>query len=111
MVAKLGALNITYCGFGWEKRPKPPTSEKLGEATRRYYEPAIEAFGPNRCMFESNFLVDKVNCSDGVPWNSFKHLAASYAPTERVALLNDKAAQAYGIWPAPKCHGSTKTPG
>ena len=97
VVVKLGALNMTYCGFGWEKRPKPPTSEELCEATRRYYETVIEAFGPERCMFESNFPVDKVSCSYGVLWNSFKRMTSGYSESERAALFHDTAARVYGI--------------
>ena len=97
VLVKLGALNMTYCGFGWEKRPTPPTSEELCEAYRRYYETAIALFGPDRCMFESNFPVDKVSCSYGVLWNSFKRMTADYAPAERAALFHDTAAQFYRI--------------
>lgn len=97
VVVKLGALNMTYCGFGWEKRPKPPTSEELCAAYRRYYETVIELFGPDRCMFESNFPVDKVSCSYGVLWNSFKRMTADYAPAERAALFHDTAARFYRI--------------
>jgi predicted TIM-barrel fold metal-dependent hydrolase len=97
IVVKLGALNMTYCGFGWEKRPKPPTSEELCEAYRRYYETVIELVGPERCMFESNFPVDKVSCSYGVLWNSFKRMTVDYAPAERAALFHDTAARFYRI--------------
>ena len=34
-------------------------SEELAAAWRPYVEPCIEAFGPERCMFESNFPPDK----------------------------------------------------
>jgi L-fuconolactonase len=97
VVVKLGALNMTYCGFGWEARPMPPTSEELCAATRRYYEAVIELFGPGRCMFESNFPVDKVSCSYWVLWNSFKRMTAGYAPADRAALFHDTAARFYRI--------------
>ena len=97
VVVKLGALNMTYCGFGWEKRPKPPTSEELCAAYRPYYETVIDLFGPERCMFESNFPVDKVSCSYSVLWNAFKRMTADYAPNERAALFHDTAARFYRI--------------
>ena len=72
-------INMEVNGFGWHERPRPPTSQELAEATRRYYEYTIERFGAERCMFESNFPVDKVSCSYTVLWNSFKRLAAGYS--------------------------------
>ncbi|MCF8111486.1 MAG: hypothetical protein K9J85_08355 [Desulfobacteraceae bacterium] len=50
-------------GFGWDKRPVPPTSDEFVAAQRRYYLHTIECFGPRRCMFESNFPVDKNSIS------------------------------------------------
>jgi L-fuconolactonase len=97
VVVKLGGINMEMNGFGWHERPKPPTSQELADATRRYYEYTIQAFGPNRCMFESNFPVDKVTCSYGVLWNSFKRLAAGYSATERAALFHDTAARVYRL--------------
>ena len=58
VVAKLGGINMEMNGFGWHERPRPPSSQELMEATRRYYELTIEKFGADRCMFESNFPVD-----------------------------------------------------
>ena len=97
VVVKLGALNMTYCGFGWEKRPMPPTSAELCEAYRRYYETVIELAGPERCMFESNFPVDKVSCDYGVLWNAFKLMTKDYSPNDRAALFHDTAARFYRI--------------
>jgi predicted TIM-barrel fold metal-dependent hydrolase len=84
-------------GFGWHERPRPPSSEELAEATRRYYEFTIEQFGPQRCMFESNFPVDKVSCSYTVLWNSFKRLTAGYSTSDRAKLFHDTAARVYRI--------------
>ncbi len=61
MVAKLGGINMRINGFGWHSREKPPSSEALAAATRRWYEHVIERFGPERCLFESNFPVDKLS--------------------------------------------------
>ncbi|MCP5152848.1 MAG: amidohydrolase family protein [Ectothiorhodospiraceae bacterium] len=95
--AKLGGINMEVNGFGWEHRPRPPTSQELMEATRRYYEHTIELFGVDRCMFESNFPVDKVSCSYQVLWNSFKRLTASYSASEKAKLYHDNAAQVYRL--------------
>lgn len=97
VVAKLGGINMVQNGFGWHERPKPPTSEELMQATRRYYEHAIECFGVERCMFESNFPVDQVTCSYGVLWNSFKRLTAGYSDAEKRALYHDTATRVYRL--------------
>lgn len=97
VVAKLGGLNMDYNGFGWENRPKPPTSEELLEATRPYFEYTIEHFGVDRCLFESNFPVDKLSCSYNVLWNSFKRLTADYSPDEKAKLYHDNAARIYRL--------------
>jgi predicted TIM-barrel fold metal-dependent hydrolase len=97
VVAKLGGLNMDMNGYGWEKRARPPTSEELAQATRRYFEHTIERFGPDRCMFESNFPVDKLSCGYTVLWNSFKRLSGAYSPAERAALFHDTAARVYRL--------------
>jgi L-fuconolactonase len=97
VIAKLGGLNMDYNGFGWEHRPKPPTSDELTAATREWYDFTIEQFGPERCMFESNFPVDKLSCSYNILWNSFKKLTSAYSPSERAAMFHDTAARVYRI--------------
>ena len=94
---KLGGLAMDYCGFGWHERPAPPTSEELAGATRRYYETAMGAFGPDRCMFESNFPVDKISCSYGVLWNSFKRVTRDFSTDEKAKLYHDTAARVYRL--------------
>ena len=61
VVVKVGGLGNPVSGFDWHIRPKPPTSQELTAETSPYYLHAIEAFGPERCMFESNSPVDKVS--------------------------------------------------
>ncbi|HZT47356.1 MAG TPA: amidohydrolase family protein [Hyphomicrobiaceae bacterium] len=97
VVVKLGGLNMDINGYGWEHRPKPPTSAELANATRRYFDYTIERFGPGRCMFESNFPVDKLSCSYTVLWNSFKLLSKGYSADERAALFHDTAARVYRL--------------
>ena len=79
VVAKLGGINMDVNGFNWHEKDRPPTSEELCEATRPFYEYTLDLFGPNRCLFESNFPVDKLSCSYNVPV-SYTHLTL---PTNR----------------------------
>ena len=76
VVAKLGGLAMPDNGFGWDKRDRPASSDELVAAQRSYYRHVIECFGPDRCMFESNFPVDKRSISYRVVWNAFKKMAA-----------------------------------
>jgi predicted TIM-barrel fold metal-dependent hydrolase len=97
VVAKLGGINMEINGFGWHERAQPPSSDELAQATRHYYEFTIEKFGVDRCMFESNFPVDKVSCSYAVLWNSFKRLTAGYSPADKAKLFHDTAARIYRL--------------
>ena len=94
---KLGGLGMPICGFGFETRPDPVPSTELAAAWRPYFETCIEAFGPQRCMFESNFPVDRVSCSYRAVWNAFKHIAAGSSADEKAALFHQTAAAFYGI--------------
>ncbi len=97
VVVKLGGINMEMNGFGWHERSGPPGSQELAEATRRYYEFTIEKFGVDRCMFESNFPVDKASCSYTVLWNSFKRLTSKYSAAEKAKLFHDTAARVYRL--------------
>ncbi|TKT75790.1 amidohydrolase family protein [Aquamicrobium sp. LC103] len=97
VVVKLGGLAMRYAGFEFDRRPRPPSSDELVRAWRPYVETSIQAFGPDRCMFESNFPVDKSMVGYVVLWNAFKKLCAGYGKEERRFLLSGTAAQVYGI--------------
>ena len=72
-------------------------SEELAELLAPLMNYCIEQFGPDRCMFESNFPVDKVFCSYNVLYNAFKRLSQGYSPLERAAMFHDTAARVYSI--------------
>ena len=94
---KLGALSSKRAGFGWHERSRPPSSAELAAAWRPYIETCIEAFGAQRCMFESNFPVDKVSCSYAALWNAFKRIAAGSSAAEKAALFRDTAETFYKV--------------
>lgn len=97
VVAKLGGINMELNGFAWHEQERPPSSLELMEATRGFYEHTINAFGVDRCMFESNFPVDMVTCSYNVLWNSFKRLTTDYSAEEKAALYHDTATRVYRL--------------
>ena len=95
--SKLGGLVMPINGFGFHKRNQPPGSDEIVEATGRYYRHAIDCFGVERCMFESNFPVDKRSCSYQVLWNVFKKLVADASVAEKAWLFHDTAARVYRL--------------
>lgn len=95
--AKLGGIAMPINGFGWHRRDTPATSDELVSATGPYHLWAIEQFGPERCMFESNFPVDRQSCSYHVLWNAFKKIAAQYSEDERDALFYGTATRVYQL--------------
>jgi L-fuconolactonase len=101
VVVKLGGLAMRVGGFGFDREPLPPTSERLAAAWRPIVETCIEAFGATRCMFESNFPVDKGMCSYPVLWNAFKRLAAGCSAAEKAALFAGTAARIYRLGELP----------
>jgi predicted TIM-barrel fold metal-dependent hydrolase len=97
VVLKVGGIQMVVNGFGWHEREKPPTSDELLEQNRDWYLYAIEQFGPSRCMFESNFPVDKLSCSYTVLWNQFKKLSKGFTAQERAAMFHDTAQRVYRL--------------
>jgi predicted TIM-barrel fold metal-dependent hydrolase len=94
---KLGGMGMHFFGFGFEKQAMPPSSEELAKTWRPFVETCVEAFGPQRAMFESNFPVDKRYYSYGVMWNAFKGLAAGYSSAEKAELFFESARRTYRL--------------
>jgi L-fuconolactonase len=94
---KLGGLGMRVFGFDVHEQPEPPSSEKLAGLWRPYTETCIAAFGAERCMFESNFPVDKGSGSYQVFWNAFKRIAAGCSPSEKTALFSGTASKFYRL--------------
>ena len=94
---KLGGIGMRINGFDFHEHDNPPSSERLADAWRPYIETCIEAFGADRCMFESNFPVDKGSYGYGVFWNACKLLAKGASAAEKTALFNGTAARFYRL--------------
>jgi predicted TIM-barrel fold metal-dependent hydrolase len=95
--AKIGGFGMRLWGFRFYERPIPPSSEELAAAIRPYVETCIEAFGPSRCMFESNFPVDKGSFGYAVLWNAYKRLVQNYSDDERDMLFRGTAERVYRL--------------
>ena len=94
---KLGGLAMPRMGFGFELADRPVSSERMAQAWKPWIDACIDAFGVDRCLFESNFPVDKVGCSYGVLWNAFQRIAQGYSTADRDALFAGTAARTYRI--------------
>ena len=94
---KLGGVGMTSFGFDFQERATPPSSDDLAAAWRLYIKPCIEAFGVNRCMFESNFPPDKQSGGYTELWNAFKRITAGASAAEKKALYSGTAARVYRL--------------
>ena len=94
---KLGGRGMTHCGYGFHLQPAPVASTALAAAWHPVFETCIDLFGPERCMFESNFPPDKLSCSYAMLWNAFKRMSSAYSRDERHALFFGTAARAYRL--------------
>ena len=94
---KVGGIGMPMMGHRWDKRDTPATSKELDDAWGEPIRFVIDAFGPERCMFESNFPVDKRGAGYVVLWNAFKRIAADYSADEKRDLFHNTAARAYRI--------------
>ncbi len=97
VVAKLGGLAMPDNGFGWFGRERPPTSDEFVAAQERYYRHMIECFTPERCMFESNFPVDRLSLSYSVLWNGLKKIASDFSQDEQDAMFRGTASRIYKL--------------
>jgi len=94
---KLGGLGMIITGAQYHRGTTPPSSTDLANAWRPYVEVALSVFGARRCLFESNFPVDKAMYSYAVLWNAFKRLASGASPTEKADLFVNNAARVYRL--------------
>jgi L-fuconolactonase len=94
---KLGGLGMLHPGFDFQLHEQPPSSATLATAWRPYLETCIEAFGPDRGMFESNFPVDKQSCGYRALWNAFKRITAGASGDEKAALFAGTARETYRL--------------
>jgi len=97
VVVKVGGLGMALCGFPTSALPERAGSEALANDWRPHIETAIELFGVDRCMFESNFPIDGVTASYPAIWNAFKRVVSGASHDEKLALFGRTAARIYDI--------------
>jgi predicted TIM-barrel fold metal-dependent hydrolase len=97
VVVKLGGIGMPVFGMAWHRQPDATTSSDLAAAWGDDIRWCIDQFGVDRCMFESNFPVDKASCSYAVLWNAFKRIVADASPADKAALFHDTASRTYRL--------------
>ena len=97
VVVKMGGFGNPHSGFAWYEQPAPPNSAQLAKAIAPYLDWCIDQLGTDRCMFESNFPVDRISYSYTVIWNAFKLYSKGFSTTERARLFHDTAVKAYQL--------------
>jgi predicted TIM-barrel fold metal-dependent hydrolase len=102
---KVGGLGMRINGFDFEKGERPPSSVQLANAWKPWMHTCIETFGANRCMFESNFPVDKGSYPYSNGWNAFKRLTAQASAQERDDLFRGTVSRVYRLGADVKVSG------
>lgn len=97
VVVKLGGVGMTPYGSGWAERGRVASSDEIVEAWGPAMLHLIKHFGPSRCMFESNFPVDKVSFSYRTMWNAYKKMTATLSTADREQLFALTAERVYRI--------------
>ena len=97
VVVKLGGVGSLRSGYDWHERKVKPSSLELAKILQPYFEQCIEKFGADRCMFESNFPVEKLSNNYVNLWNAFKRVTQNYSAGERAAVFHNTAARIYRI--------------
>ena len=101
VVVKVGGIGMSIYGVGLNRFPEAPTSEQVAELWSEDIRHCVDTFGPERCMFESNFPVDRQGCSYTVLFNAFQRVAeeAGWSNVERAELFSGTARRFYRLNP------------
>jgi len=94
---KLGGMMMRAALYDYKAAQRPISSEELAAAWRPYMETCIDLFGARRCMFESNFPVEKMGIGWATLWNAFKRIAADASAEEKLALFSGTARRVYRL--------------
>jgi predicted TIM-barrel fold metal-dependent hydrolase len=97
VAVKLGGVTMRLAAFDYMKLERPPTSQELARHWDPYVTTCIELFGADRCMFESNFPVEKMGIGYAGLWNSFKRMVSGASADEKKALFSGTASRAYRL--------------
>lgn len=91
LLAQRPNLSVKISGFGFIDR------KWTVDSIRPWVVETIDMFGTDRCMFASNFPVDKMSRSYDAYWSAFDEITASFSDTERARLFHINAEKSYRI--------------
>ncbi len=97
VVMKLGGMMMRLAAYDYRTEPRPPSSAELAALWGPYIERCIELFGPSRCMFESNFPVEKMGIGWAALWNAFKRITAGASADDKRLLFSGTARRVYRL--------------
>ena len=95
---KIGGIGMdNYFANDWVNQTKPPTSDEVASVWKEKILWCIELFGAHRCMFESNYPVDRQTLPYSVIWNCFQKVTDSFTESEKSDLFSSTACTVYRI--------------
>lgn len=97
VVAKLGGMAMPDNGFWPMDGTGRPDVDEFVAVQGRWYDVMLDSFGPERCMFESNFPVDKFCVDYAVIWAAFERFASRFDTAGQAALFADTARRTYRL--------------
>jgi predicted TIM-barrel fold metal-dependent hydrolase len=97
VTVKVGGMAMRLNGYDFHQQARPPSAQALADAWKPYVDTCVEAFGANRCMFESNFPVDKGSYSYSAYWNACKLLSKGASADEKRDLFAGTANRFYRL--------------
>tara|TARA_B100001093_G_scaffold316138_1_gene301623 strand:- start:4091 stop:5098 length:1008 start_codon:yes stop_codon:yes gene_type:complete len=94
---KLGGLCMPITGWAWHERTENVDLQEIYDNQADFYKFVIDLFGPRRCMFESNFPIDRLSISYKTLWNLFKLIGLSYNECEKQYLFSKTCIETYRL--------------
>lgn len=98
---KLGGIGSPMLGYDWQSLARKPDAQTIADTWGDAIRFCIDAFGAQRCLFESNFPVDRVSFDYATLWDAFARIVNGASDAERAALFHDTAARVYRLRGAP----------
>jgi predicted TIM-barrel fold metal-dependent hydrolase len=91
LLAQRPNLDVKISGFGFLDR------QWTTESIRPIVLETIDIFGVDRCMFASNFPVDRMGGEYAAFWSAFDTITGGFSEDERAKLFHGNAERAYRI--------------
>ncbi|CBL46521.1 Conserved hypothetical protein [gamma proteobacterium HdN1] len=94
---KLSGFFMPVVGFGFEHRTQTPSQQELSDAFTPACRFVLEQFGADRCLFASNFPMDKVSTSLFNLYQLYANSVVDLPYADQRKLFHDNAQRIYRI--------------